>query len=269
MADDRKDLASDFFVEAAERAYVSAQRDAASAAAPKRFYKQANFGPAEGGFAVFLDGKPVRTPARRPLAPPTAALAAALADEWAAQGEHIAASSMPLTRLANSALDGVADAMDAVEADVVKYAGSDLICYRAGQPERLVSAQRAVWDGLVEFARARLGARLTLVEGVMFVEQPPEALAAIGRAVREFVGAGPEAPFRLAALHMLTTASGSCIVALAVALGARTAEEGYEAASVDETFQLSLWGEDAEARAQLERRRTLMQAAARLLTLVA
>ena len=116
---------------------------------------------------------------------------------------------MPLTKLLNSAIDGVAEQMAEVEAEVVKYAASDLICYRAGEPESLVAAQSAAWDPLIAFARDRLGARLALAEGVMFVEQPQAALDAIAKAVRAHVGEGPGAPLRLAALHVMTTLTGS------------------------------------------------------------
>ena len=169
---------------------------------------------------------------------------------------------MPLTRQANSAIDGVAPRMAEVEADVVKYAGSDLICYRADGPDSLVRAQTEAWDPLVQFAREKCGARLILCEGVTFHPQSSEALAAVAARARAHVGAGAGSPFRLAALHAMTTLTGSCIVALAVALREIDAEAGFAAAYVDEDYQMRVWGADAEAMARRERRRDEMRAAA-------
>jgi chaperone required for assembly of F1-ATPase len=213
---------------------------------------------------VFLDGKPMRTPARRPLILPGEALAAALAKEWYAQAETVAPAAMPLTRLANSAIDGVADKMDEVLEDVVKYAGSDLICYRAGEPEGLVKAQSEAWDPYLHFAREECGARLILSEGVVFHAQPKEALEAMGRRIAAYVGAGQGAPFRLAALHAMTTLTGSCFIALAAALRPAEAEAAFSAAHVDEDHQMRLWGADEEALARLARRRAEMLCAAEL-----
>jgi chaperone required for assembly of F1-ATPase len=255
-------LASDFLIEAKERDPLRAAAKAARPQLPRRFYEKVAVAPIGDGFAVLLDGKPVRTPARRTLAAPTAALAEALAEEWSSQGEWIDPAAMPLTRLFNSAIDGVADRLAEVEADIVKYAGSDLICYRAGAPESLSQAQAAKWDPLLRFARDALGARLALAEGVVFTSQAPEAVAAIAERVRDYVGVGPGSPLRLAALHAMTTLTGSCVIALAVALGRMDADEAWDAASVDEDFQMAAWGEDAEALARRERRLQEMRAAA-------
>ncbi len=229
---------------------------------PKRFYKKAEAGPFEGGFGVFLDGKPVKTPARKPLLLPSAALAGAVAAEWAGQGERIDPSAMPLTRLINSAIDGVAARRAEVEADVVKYAASDLLCYRAGEPEGLARAQSQAWDPLIAVARDVYSARFALAEGVSFVEQPPAALDAIARAVRAYVAEGPGAHIRLAALHAMTTLTGSSLIALAVANRHVDVETAWTAAHVDEDFQMSVWGVDAEAQARRARRFAEMQAAA-------
>jgi chaperone required for assembly of F1-ATPase len=155
-----------------------------------RFYKSAAATPGEAGFVVTLDGRPVKTPARKPLAAPTLALAEALAAEWAGQGEVIDPAAMPLTRLFNSALDGVAERMEEVEADVVRFAGSDLVCYRAGEPEALVAAQNAAWDPYLSLAKESFGAKFILIEGAMFQAQPEAAIAAVAQGVRSFVGAG-------------------------------------------------------------------------------
>ena len=133
--------------------------------APRRFYAEASHAPRDGAHALLLDGRPARTPARRPLALPTAAAAALVAAEWAAQGERIDPGAMPVTRIANTALDGVADDPAAARDAVAAYAGSDLVCYRAGAPEGLVAAQARHWDPVLAFARERLGARLVLGEG--------------------------------------------------------------------------------------------------------
>jgi len=252
---------ADFFVEAGERDPVKAARDPARPL-PKRFYKEATIGEAEGGFSILLDGRPVNTPAKRRIVVPSRKLAEALAAEWAGQGEVIDPSAMPLTKLVNSALDGVAKQMAEVEAELVKYAGSDMLCYRAGEPESLVAAQRAAWDPLLAFARDKLGARLALAEGVMFAAQPEESLAALAAAVRAHVGEGPGAPLRLAALHVMTTLTGSLILALAKALKEIDLVEAWAAAHVDEDFQMRAWGEDAEALARRDARFREMSAAA-------
>ncbi|MGD9540057.1 ATP12 family chaperone protein [Methylocystis sp.] len=239
-------LGSDFFVSPSERDPVKAARDPARPL-PKRFYKEAVAGQAEGGYGIFLDGRPVNTPARRPLVAPSLPLAEAIAAEWASQGETIDPATMPLTKLMNTALDGVAAQMDEVEAEVAKYAGSDLICYRAGEPESLAAAQSAVWDPLVGFARDRLGAKLALAEGVMFIEQPQAALDAFAHALCAYVGEGAGAPLRLAALSVMTTLTGSAIIALATALGEIDVAAAWDAANVDEDWQTRAWGADAEA----------------------
>lgn len=264
MSNNRSDFTADFFVPDSERDLVKAARDPARPL-PKRFYKEAVAAPAEGGIGVTLDGRAVNTPAKRKLVVPSQQLAEALADEWAGQGEKIDPATMPLTKLVNSALDGVVQQMAEVEAEIVKYAASDLICYRAGAPEGLVKAQAAAWDPLLAFARDKLGARLALAEGVVFVDQPAEALAAIAKALRGNTGEG-EAALRLAALHVMTALSGSAVLALAVALRHIDVEKAWAAAHIDEDWELRQWGEDAEAKARKESRFADFRAAARLLT---
>lgn len=252
---------ADFFVPESERDPVKAARDPARPL-PKRFYKEAGVGEAEGGFSVLLDGRPVNTPAKRRVIVPSRDLADALAAEWAGQGERVDPSTMPLTKLVNSASDGVARQMAEVEAELVKYAGSDLICYRAGEPESLAAAQRAAWDPLLAFARDRLGARMTLAESVMFAAQPEESVAALAAAVRAHVGEGAAAHLRLASLHVMTTLTGSLILALAKALNELELDAAWAAAHVDEDFQMRAWGEDAEALARRAARFREMAAAA-------
>lgn len=231
-------------------------------ARPKRFYREAGLEATPGGFVLTLDGRPARTPARAPLALPTRALGEAVAAEWAAQGETIDPSTMPLTRLANSTIDGVAREPEAVRAELARYAGSDLVLYRADGPEGLVEAQAQAWDPVLDWVHEALGARFVLSEGVTFVAQPETSLARV-RAVLE----AETSPFRLAALHVMTTLSGSVLVALMQAAGAVDAEAAWEAAHVDETFQEARWGLDAEAAERRARRKAEFMAAARMLAL--
>jgi chaperone required for assembly of F1-ATPase len=232
---------------------------AAKPALPKRFYQDAAADPAG---VIALDGKPVRTPGKAPLALPSRALAKAVAQEWRAQGERVDPGTMPLTRLANSAIDGVAGREQAVIDDILAFAGSDLLCYRAHGPRKLAEAQSKHWDPVLAWAKEALGAPLVLAEGVMHVAQPDASLA---RLRRQIEGRGP---FGLAALHVLTALSGSALLALAVALGRLTPEEAWAAAHVDEDFQIGQWGEDAEAKARREARWRDFAAAARMLKLL-
>lgn len=230
-------------------------------ALPKRFYKNAEAVAEKGGFAITLDGRPTRTPAREPLVLPTEALGAAVAAEWNAQGETIDPATMPLTRIANVAIDGVARARDEVAAEIVKYAGSDLVCYRAEHPERLVAKQSLHWDPVLGFARDALKARFLLAEGVVFVGQPDEALEAVGAVIpRDDV-------FTLTALNVLTTLTGSALIALAVLRGALDVDAAWAAANVDEDWNAELWGYDHEAAARRTAREIEMRAAAQMIVL--
>lgn len=229
---------------------------------PKRFYEAATVLPESAGFVLTLDGRPARTPAKAPLVLATEALGEAVAAEWNAQGEFIDPATMPLTRIANSAIDGVSREMDAVRAEIARYAGSDLVMYRAGDPEALVAEQGQAWDPILDWAHRTLGARFVLSQGVTFVEQPEASLARI----RETL-ARETSPFRLAALHVLTTLSGSVLLALMVATGAIEADAAWRAAHVDEFHQESRWGVDAEAIGRRTKREAEFQAATRILAL--
>ena len=169
---------------------------------------------------------------------------------------------MPLTRLANTAIDGVGEQMAAVADEVRTYLTSDLLAYRAADPAPLVAAQAAAWDPVLDWARDAFGARFILAEGIVFAAQPPATLAAMGRVVDAIVGEGAAAPFRLAALHVMTTLTGSALLALAVMQGRLTPEGAWAAAHVDELFQESQWGSDAEALERRDRRWAEMRAAA-------
>ncbi len=212
------------------------------AATIKRFYAAAAVGEIEGGFAVLLDDRVARTPAKAKLIVPTRLLAEAIVAEWAGQGETVDASTMPLTRLANSALDGVARTLRETATEVANFAGADLVCYRVVEPEALAARQAEAFDPVLEWAEGKLGARFVLAGGVMHVAQPENALAAVRAAVETRAE-----PMALTALHGLTSLSGSVLIALMIAEGALAAEAGWRAAHVDEDFQIERWGGDAEA----------------------
>lgn len=228
---------------------------------PKRFYETAAVVEAEeGGFAVALDGRMVKTPGKMTLILPTAAAAGLVAVEFGAQGDLIDPATMPATRLANTAVEGVAADPRAVLEDVVSFASSDLLCYRAGTPRELVQRQADAWDRVLDLVRARYGARFVLSEGVMHVEQPREAIAAVRAALERH-----EHPLALAALHSMTSLTGSALLALCVADGVIDIEEAWSAAHVDEDWNISQWGEDAEAARRRRFRHGEMVAAASLL----
>ena len=229
---------------------------------PKRFYSAVTVAPSDGGFAILLDGKPVRTPRKLPLAVPTRALAEAIAGEWSAQKDRVDPASMPLSKLAITAIDGVASHLAEVASNIVQFAGSDMLCYRAEEPEALAVLQAAAWDPILRWAEAELGARFATVKGVMPVEQRPEALQRVAAAVAPFDA------MALTALHVMTTLTGSAILALAHAAGRISAEEAWTAAHVDEDWQISQWGIDVEAAERRVRRRAEMQAASRFLELL-
>jgi chaperone required for assembly of F1-ATPase len=232
-----------------------------------RFYKEAHAGEdaRDGtGFPVLLDGKPVRTPARHPLAAPVRELAWAIAGEWAAQCEVIDPAAMPLTRLANAIIDGVAAAPRPVAAEIEKYLGSDLLFYRASEPEGLVARQGQHWDPVIEWARDALGARFVLAEGVMHVAQPAAAIAAAAASIPRGAD-GVKDHWRLGALNVVTTLTGSGLLALALGAGRLTTDAAWSAAHVDEDWNMERWGRDESA---LERRAfhfAEMQAAAAVL----
>jgi chaperone required for assembly of F1-ATPase len=230
---------------------------------PKRFYKEVALkDEGDGRASLLLDGKPVRTPGKTPLALPSRTLAEAVAHEWRAQGERIDPSTMPLTRLANSAIDGVAGREQAVLDDIARHAASDLLCYRAEGPKALIEAQARHWDPVLALVREALQAPLLLSQGIVHVAQPDASLARIRDG---FEGLDP---FRLAALHVMTALTGSALLALAVFREWLTPEEAWDAAHVDEDFQISQWGEDAEAKARREARWRDFEASARLLDLL-
>jgi chaperone required for assembly of F1-ATPase len=229
----------------------------------RRFYKEARCELRGEKFEVLLDGRSIKTPSEIVLMLPTRALAEAITEEWARQGERITPATMPLTKLANTAVDGVTGRETEVSSDILKYAANDLLCYRAEGPHRLVERQAAAWDPVLDWAHKALGARFILAEGLMPVVQPAQALSAVAAKLE-----GLDA-FRLASLHVMTTLMGSALLALAHAHGRLAADQAWAAGHVDEDWQIEQWGEDAEAAAQRQRRWEEMWAASRLLQLVA
>lgn len=228
---------------------------------PRRFYAQATVVPgSQGGFVVALDGKPVRTPSRQELGVPDPALAEALAAEWQAQQDTIDPATMPLTRMTNTAIDAVATAQEEVFEEILRYGGSDLLCYRADAPEPLVTRESELWDPYLDWA-ASMGARLVLSEGIVHVEQPAEAVRAMAVLLRRYA-----TPLQLTALHTITTITGSLVLALALAEGQGAPSEIWDAAHVDEDFNISRWGEDHEAAARRAKRRIDFDAAALILS---
>ncbi len=230
-------------------------------ALPRRFYKEARAGTIGEGFGLMLDGRIAKTPAKRDFVVPTLALAEAIAGEWAAQRDKVDFAAMPLTRLAFTAIDGVAGRIPVVIDEIAKYAETDLVCYRASAPANLVAAQAEAWDPVLDFVAAQLGARFFCIEGVGFVAQPEAARAAVKARIAA-IGGDRMAPFALASLSMMTALTGSVLIALALTDGELSLDDAWRAAHVDEDFQIRQWGEDREAKARRDLRFADMAAAA-------
>jgi len=228
----------------------------------KRFWKDVTVEPGKEGWAVKLDGRPVKTPARAALAVPSEVLAEAIAEEWRAVGETIDPRAMPLTGLANAAIDRVAPDPSAFASKLAEYAEGDLACYRAEGPSALVARQETSWDPLLAWARRRYDVDFVTTFGLMHVAQPPATVERLSHAVAALD------PFRLAGLSPLVTIGGSLVAVLAVLENAITPEEAWEAVSVDDRWQFEQWGADAEAQTAMENRRRDFLAAARFLDLL-
>lgn len=224
---------------------------------PKRFYKEVSVSEGEGGHALHLDGRPVKTPAKNALVAPTERLAELLRDEWADQVDVIDPRTMPVTRLVNTAIDGIAPDTQPVFEDILRFSSSDMLCYRADSPENLVVRQNERWDPIIDWAANELGARFILIEGIMPQEQPKEAVAAFGVTLRKYA-----TPIELAVLHTVTTLTGSAILALAFAEGRITADEAWALAHLDEDWTNEHWGTDLEAEHRRAKRFEEIQAAA-------
>ncbi len=228
----------------------------------KRVYKTAAALPVEDGFGVLLDKKRLLTPAKLPLVVPSRALAKAIAEEWQAQGPELRPHTMPLMRLASTAIDLVAKRRQEVVAEIAAYGETDLLCYRADGPPELVARQHAVWQKLLDWATLRYDAPLAVTTGIVPVAQNPATLHALAMAVAAYD------PIRLTALHAVTTASGSLIIGLALLEGELDADAAFAAAQLDETFQIERWGEDYEAADRRAALKADIATAARFLLLL-
>lgn len=228
----------------------------------KRLYAAVTVDAAAGGFRILLDGRHVRTPARAPLSLPARLLAEAIAGEWAAQGDQVRPDTMALMRLAATAIDRVLPAPHAAIDQIAAYAATDLVCYRAEAPPELVARQNAAWQPLVDWAAEALQAPLGITAGLAPVVQPQAALSAVREAVAR------HSPMALAALQLATAASGSVVIALALAGGILDAASAAAASQIDETFQAEHWGEDAEAAKSRAVLKDDIAAAARFLDLL-
>jgi chaperone required for assembly of F1-ATPase len=228
----------------------------------KRFYQQAEPLESESGHGVVLDRRPVKTPGKRDLILPNRVLAAAIAEEWNVQEGEIRPATMPLTRLATTAIDRVATQREAIIEETANYAGTDLVCYRAAHSPALAARQQAVWQPLIDWAVLRYDAPLVITTGVIPKSQSAASLRAFAAAVAE------QDDFGLTALHVATAASGSLVIGLAVIEEQLDAQEAFAASQVDESFQIEAWGADSE---QAQRRRALaadIAAAARFMLLL-
>jgi chaperone required for assembly of F1-ATPase len=251
----------ELFEEAAGRAPLDPNESARqSARSPqrKRFYEAASFDQTADGFAIKLDGKPVRTPARDLLVVPNQTIAQAIVDEWNAQQDVIDPLSMPMTRLANSVISAVTNRVEAVAEDLAKYFESDLLFYRAAHPEALIAREAEHWDPVLFWVADAFGARFMLAESIVHVRQPEHAVAAVRAAL-------PTDPWSVAAAHVATTVTGSALLALALIHGARDVDQAWAAANVDEDWNIEQWGLDSEAAARRAGRLADLRAAALVL----
>jgi chaperone required for assembly of F1-ATPase len=229
---------------------------------PKRFYKEAAVMPFEGGFAVGLDGRVPRTPGLKHVVVPLESIAQAMAAEWAAQDKVIDPMTMPMTRLVNSAVEAGEEQSQALREEIVKYAGNDLLLYRADTPETLVKRQEEIWDAaLVKLAR-HFGVSFQPTIGIVHQAQPPATLARVAAAL------GDESLFALTAMNAVMSITGSGLLALALRRGLMTPEEVWVAAHVDEDHNVSLWGEVEEITVRRAKRRAEYDSAVRLLQML-
>lgn len=229
----------------------------------KRFYEHVAIIPVDDGLSIQLDGKLVRTPARALLAVPTQALADGIADEWRAQDGDIDPAAMPMTGLANAAIDHIIPNKANFAAGIARYGESDLLCYRADGPDSLIARQAAAWNPLLDWARARYDVAFAVTQGILPVAQPDETLARLDAVVAALD------PFTLAGLSALVTLSGSLVCGLAIVEGGHDPAAIWRAADIDEAWQVEQWGEDAEAATRTERRATEFATAARFCALAA
>lgn len=230
-----------------------------------RFYREVSVGEPSGdeaGYRILLDGRIVKTPSGATLSLPTRALAEAITEEWRAQGDSIRPETMVLTKLANTALDRVTHTQEEIRAQIVSFAKSDLLCYRAESPSGLVERQSSEWDPLLTWIAETHGARFKTVAGIVFADQPEEALAAVEKALAS------RGPNELAAIAFAASSLGSAILALALAAERMTPEAAFAASQLDALYQAERWGEDAEAKAARDAVKKDIDAASRFLHLL-
>ncbi len=226
----------------------------------RRFYKTVSV---TDDLGIALDGRPVKTPGKALLRLPVPALAQAVATEWESQGETIDPAAMVMTKLANTAIDRVAAHRPAILAEMRDFAGSDLVCYRAAEPDDLVARQSAAWDPIIDWAVAELGQPVAIWTGVMHRPQPAATLEAVGR----WCGALSE--FEIAAFHSIMTLTGSALIPMMLTKRAIAPDQAWAAAHVDEDFQIQAWGQDEEAAERRRRRHGEFDACCRFLLMAA
>ncbi len=236
----------DLTTETADERWERLSRDRIVRPLPKKFYKLATV---TDELSIALDGRGVKTPMKAKLVLPSSALAEAIAAEWNAQIEFINPAAMPLTKLANTAIDRAGLERKFVAGQVVEFAGSDMVCYRAEAPENLVALQQAAWDPIVAWASAAMDAKVTFVSGIIHQKQDGATIAKVEAHVASLSN------FELTVAHNLTTLTGSALLGLMLTAGAISAEQGWEAAHVEEDFQIATWGQDDEANARRAFRR--------------
>lgn len=224
----------------------------------KRFYTKPAMAETAAGFVITLDDKPIRTPSGRQVIVPAREIAEVVVAEWEAQKEFVNPLTMPMTRFANSVVDAVVDRIDAVKEDIAKYFESDLLFYRAGHPEALVAREAAHWDPVLFWTANALGAHFILAQGIVHIRQPESAIAAARAAL-------PDDPWSIAALHVITTLTGSALLALALLRGVADQDQVWAAAHVDEDWNCEKWGVDDEVAARRAARLVDFDAAARIL----
>tara|TARA_R110002110_G_scaffold2756_1_gene13284 strand:+ start:21315 stop:22019 length:705 start_codon:yes stop_codon:yes gene_type:complete len=230
----------------------------------KRFYEQVSTAPADDGksFEVLLDARGVRTPMRKPLQVPSPALADAIAEEWRTQDDEIDVESMPLTRICATAVDRVADDREGYIDQIAAFGGTDLLCYRAQSPAELVVRQVRVWQPMLDWAAETFGGELVVTDGLLPVDQPPDSLARLRAAVAD------HDLYELAALGVATSASGSVVVALALSKGHLDAGTAFDVSQLDESYQVEMWGEEADAQARRDILRAEIECSAAFLELL-
>lgn len=229
----------------------------------KRFYKEVSVTHGDGGFAVNLDGRAMKTPSHVPLVAPTEALANAISDEWRGQGDEIDTKNMPMTRMAFAAVDTAPKERASMIEQLLGFGRTDLVSYRAEHPQELIVRQKTAWDPLLDWLSATHNARLAVTAGINAVAQPEPSLVALSGVI------GAMNDYQLVALHTATTITGSLTIALALVAGRLTAAQAFDAAHVDEHFQAEKWGRDAEADDRRAGLKSELESAERFLKLSA